>query len=297
MSTKVSICIPAFRQPTLLRQVLRSVADQTFQDCEVVVTDDSPDASVEEVVTEFQDLLDIHYYRNEQRLGSPENWNEAVRRSQGDYIKILHHDDWFYDAESLGHFVSMLDECPSAALGFGFTLVWDVNQGHHWVNDPSASVVARIRRDPSQLFFGNRIGAPSATIFRRAAFTGFDRNLKWLVDVEFYVRLLQKAPDLACCCRPLICTTHGADHQVTSECRGNKDVEAYEWLYLYRLLDRGPLPSLRRLRMLSRTLRALGIRSPEELTPHIKGLPVPRALAALMQMRGILQRMGLRSCE
>jgi glycosyltransferase involved in cell wall biosynthesis len=294
MVPKVSICIPAYQQPQVLRKTLRSIAEQTFRSYEIVITDDSSDASVQEVAKEFAGILPIDYHRNPRRLGSPENWNEAVRRSHGDYVKILHHDDWFHDASSLGCFVALLDRSPHAALGFGFTLVHDVARNHDWINAPAEQIVNAIRRSPAELFFGNHIGAPSATIFRRNDFEPFDRNLKWLVDVEFYIRLLQKKPDLVCCPKPLICTTHGANHQVTYECQGNKDIEAYEWLYLYLLLDRRPWPSIRRLRRLSVWLRQMGVHSPQQLKLYVKGLPLPGALRAWMRIREFLWRTGIK---
>jgi glycosyltransferase involved in cell wall biosynthesis len=293
-SPKVSICIPAYKQPELLRQALRSVAEQTFRDFEVIITDDSPDDTVREVAGEFSGSFQINYFRNAQRLGSPENWNEAVGRSRGDYVKILHHDDWFFDEHSLRHFVTLLDQNPRARLGFGFTQVCTFG-GSPRLNAPGETVLKAINNNPAELFFGNHIGAPSATIFRREAIEPFDRKLKWLVDIEFYIRLLQHRPELACWPQPLICTTDGAHHQVTDECMGNRDVEVYEWLYLYRLLDRRPFPSLRRVRRLIWVFQKIGIHSVGQLQPHLKEMTVPKVLALWMSLRHFARRTGLKN--
>ena len=47
---KVSICVPAYKNPVGVERLLGSIKVQSFTDYEVVVTDDSPDGSVEEVV-------------------------------------------------------------------------------------------------------------------------------------------------------------------------------------------------------------------------------------------------------
>ena len=50
--------------------------------------------------------------------GATGNWNEAVRHASGEYIKIMHHDDWFTDRDCLARFVEMLEEHPEADLAF-----------------------------------------------------------------------------------------------------------------------------------------------------------------------------------
>ena len=43
----------------------------------------------------------IRYFKNADQLGTPENWNEGLRKASGDWIKIMHDDDWFTGPESL----------------------------------------------------------------------------------------------------------------------------------------------------------------------------------------------------
>src|SRR5215469_11343388 len=96
LNPKVSICIPAFQQPTCLRRALDSVFFQTFKDYEVIISDDSTDNSVENVVREYnRERAGVKYHKNAVTKGSPENWNAAIELATGEYIKILHHDDCF----------------------------------------------------------------------------------------------------------------------------------------------------------------------------------------------------------
>ncbi len=60
---------------------------QTYTDFEIVITDDSPDDSVADLVEKYQSRKDIRYYKNEKPLGTPENWNEAIRKANGKWIK------------------------------------------------------------------------------------------------------------------------------------------------------------------------------------------------------------------
>ncbi|MDQ3100985.1 MAG: glycosyltransferase, partial [Bacteroidota bacterium] len=93
---KVSICIPTYRQTAHLRKTLASIAEQTFKDVEVIITDDSPDDAVEQLVAEFAAALPrLQYARNSAPLGPPANWDHAISMARGEYIKIMHHDDRF----------------------------------------------------------------------------------------------------------------------------------------------------------------------------------------------------------
>src|ERR1700752_965375 len=115
---KVSICIPAYNQPENISRALESVRVQTFTDYEVIVTDDSSNDSVKEAVSKFSFGDKLKYIKNSPVLGSPENWNEAIRHATGEYIKILHHDDWLASPTSLATYVKMLDEHPESDIAF-----------------------------------------------------------------------------------------------------------------------------------------------------------------------------------
>ena len=77
----ISICIPAYKQVDFLQRLLDSIRTQTFRDFEVILTDDSPDNAVADLVTAFSTALPIRFIKNPVALGTPENWNEAIRRT------------------------------------------------------------------------------------------------------------------------------------------------------------------------------------------------------------------------
>src|SRR5688500_14571649 len=107
-SAVISICIPAYKNTLFLKRLLDSIAEQTYQDYEVIITDDSPDDIVEKFVQGYQKIPSIFYYRNPYSLGTPENWNEAIRKSTGTWIKLMHNDDWFSGPDSLALFYAAI---------------------------------------------------------------------------------------------------------------------------------------------------------------------------------------------
>lgn len=278
MAPKVSICIPAYNQPESLRRALFSALNQDFEDAEIVITDDTSDDSIENIINNIHATEKIRYYKNASRKGTPGNWNQAIKLASGEYIKILHHDDWFSSASSLGKFVDLLEKNPDTDLAFCSSL--NINPAGQMVNlhQPPESVIKNITRDPTLLFLGNQIGSPSATIFRKQDHLEFDENLKFDVDIDFYIRLLTTNPKLAYTKENLINITAGSQNQVTAQFKWN-GLEVFERFYLYyRLPEKSYRPNYQRLRVLwdlctkynisnEKSLREFGIDC--EIDPYI----------------------------
>ena len=232
MTPKVSICIPAYCQTQYLKRTLDSILLQDYDDYEVVITDDSPDATIEALVREYAFGSKLTYVRNSIKLGSPANWNHVVRFAKGEYIKILHHDDWYDSPSSLSEYVAMLDSNPNVGFAFSGATLRIATSGktrHHYASDRQ---IARLRGEPTCLFLGNFIGPPSSTIIRRASFVEYHENLIWLVDVAQYIQILQNT-GFAVTQKPLIMSTTQATHQITNICTGNKRLNMYEFFYLF----------------------------------------------------------------
>ena len=291
---KVSICIPAYNQPTSLRRALESVFLQSFKDYEVIITDDSRDNSVSMVADEFGQHANLRYYRNKTRKDTPENWNEAVRLASGELIKILHHDDWFSDENSLADFVKMLDRNPEVDFAFSPSFACGADRRLRFEHAPSESQIQLLRADPRVLFQGNFIGAPSSTIYRRRAKREFDPKLKWLVDIDFYICLLTNNPELGYARRPLVCIALETSGKVTDECAGNKQVEVFEFLYLYAKISKDRPFDYGRCQVIWRLFDRFNIKSHQDLLDIGINWPLPREIDDILIFRRLYRRAGRR---
>src|SRR5439155_18647369 len=83
----VSICIPAYKRVEFLKRLLESISIQSFKDFEVIITDDSPTNEVYELSQAYKDKFTLFYSKNAVAVGTPENWNEAIRHAKGEWIK------------------------------------------------------------------------------------------------------------------------------------------------------------------------------------------------------------------
>ena len=86
-----SIAIPTKNRIGQIRDAVRSVREQTFDDVEIIVCDnsDAPYApEVAEVVAATKDPR-VRYVRTNGTLSMPDNWERAVAEARGQYVGIL----------------------------------------------------------------------------------------------------------------------------------------------------------------------------------------------------------------
>jgi glycosyltransferase involved in cell wall biosynthesis len=104
MSVDFSVVIPSFRRPKPLGEAIASVLGQPGVSVEVIVIDDSPEASAEGVVAAIGDAR-VRYLNNPAPSGG---WPSSVRNlgwplAQGDFIHFLDDDDIVPD----GHYAAV----------------------------------------------------------------------------------------------------------------------------------------------------------------------------------------------
>ncbi len=95
MKVKVSVIIPVYNRPILLRRAVKSVLAQTYQNFEIIVVDDGSSEDVTKVVHGFHDER-LKYIRHLENKGAAAARNTGIRIAQGEYIAFLDADDeWF----------------------------------------------------------------------------------------------------------------------------------------------------------------------------------------------------------
>lgn len=229
---KVSICIPTYNNLSAFKRCLGSVLKQGYGDYEVIITDDSTNDDIYNYLRTLRFSDNIIYKKNETQLGSPENWNEAMRNAKGEYIKILHHDDFFTYNNSLQIFVNLLENNPE--VDFAFVASRNVNTQKNQlinINNPDEFMINKINKNPLELINGNYIGAPSATIFRKNKDIFFDKKTIWLVDLDFYIRILKKNPKLEYINIDAI-SIGISNLQLTNKLENDKKINLFEYFYL-----------------------------------------------------------------
>ncbi|MEM9339228.1 MAG: glycosyltransferase family A protein, partial [Bacteroidota bacterium] len=112
----VSIGLPVYNGQNYLDQAIRSVLDQSYQNFELIISDNGSTDATPDVCLEFKNQDDrIVYHRFDQNYGASKNYNKTFELAKGKYFKWLAHDDMIA-AESLTKSVEILESDQEIVL-------------------------------------------------------------------------------------------------------------------------------------------------------------------------------------
>lgn len=277
----ISICIPAYKRPENIDRLLHTVSIQTFKNYEIVITDDSPDDSVQTVLQKY-DYLPITYYKNEPALGTPANWNFAISKAKGEWIKLIHDDDWLASEDSLQLFAEATTKGHKFIFSAYNNVFSDTKKVQPMYFPPSWQ--QRIIHNPVTLLPRNVIGPPSVILVHRSLTQQYDTAMKWRVDIDFYIRLLKEQQSFYYINKPLV-NVGISSTQVTNYCIDQPEVELPEGLFLLQKYGVQPLKNIRVYDAWWRIIRNTGIRSQEQLQHYTPFSQWPAAIWQMVQFQ------------
>jgi glycosyltransferase involved in cell wall biosynthesis len=195
---RVSIVIPAYNHEKYVRECVQSALDQTYQDFEIVITDDGSTDGTVNVIKEFDDSR-IQLYTHADNKGACIAHNNCIQKAAGEYIAVLSSDD-AWEPTKLAKQVNYLDEHPE--IGAVFTKVAFVDESsnlirpEHYPNYYIFEKDNRSRYGWLREFFlrGNCLCHPSILI-RKKCYDDiglYDERMASLPDLDMWVRLCFK---------------------------------------------------------------------------------------------------------
>ena len=259
----ISICIPAYKRLPYLKRLLASIAEQSYRHYEIIVSDDSDDESVYDFLQTFNYLVPIQYFKNSPSLGTPANWNAAISKAKGDWIKLMHDDDWFSTNDSLQKFADATLYGPKFIYS-SYSNFIETEERYQPVHH-NKTQLNRILRQPLLLLSENIIGPPSVTMFHKSILEKYDERMKWRVDLEYYIRVLLKEKEVYPIQDTLI-HVGVSESQVTNSCLNVPNVEIPEGYILLDKYGTTPLYNIIVFDAWWRILRNCQIRSEKDLT-------------------------------
>ena len=183
--TELSIAIPAHDRgengPKWMRELLNSIKNQTFQDLNIVVSDQSKNDLILDTCKEYSDDFEFTYIRYEGDVPC-ENINIALDNCDGRIIKIMFSDDVLVTDTALEKIHAEYDDPECKWL---FTSFCALKNGCY-ENPKQAKWADRT------LEGNNHLSGPSVVSFLNECKEEFDLNLKLLLDVDFYHRMRMK---------------------------------------------------------------------------------------------------------
>jgi glycosyltransferase involved in cell wall biosynthesis len=188
MSPKVSINLCCYNSEKYLREALDSIVNQTYKDWELVIINDGSLDSTESIINEYINRGHLIIYHCQQNKGLGYSRNEALKRSQGEFIAFMDHDDlWMPD--------KLEKQIP---LFYKDTKIGIVACNAILFNNEHDEALFCKRKPTTGYVFREMLGNycicfPSAVI-RRSALDGldewFDARFNHVLDSDLFMRIL-----------------------------------------------------------------------------------------------------------
>jgi len=186
---RISVLIPTFNRPQLLREAVDSVLQQTGKNFELIVVNDGGE-DVGEMLASYQDSR-IRYLHLDENGGKARALNRALDVAQGDFIAYLDDDDHYYPhhLETLLH---ALEANPQAELAYS-----DFDEVLYVKNDDGERQeikrLLKYSHDFNRAELQKQNFIPHPTVMHRRSVLsysgGFDESFPCLIDWEFFHRL------------------------------------------------------------------------------------------------------------
>jgi glycosyltransferase involved in cell wall biosynthesis len=283
---EISICIGTYNRIDYLKRLLDSIAIQKYKNFEVIITDDSSNDSIEQYLKTIHVSFPIQYIRNKETLGTPKNWTAGIPYASGQWIKVMHDDDYFSDADSLNAFANAIDD-EKEVIFSGYNAYFESTK-HHLNKTIDERSFQKIKKNPFLLLAENKIGNPSVVLFKNNGNEWYNPAYKWLVDIEGYIKMLQNT-SCGYIDKPLINMSYN-DSQVTNTCFRNPSIEVYEWLFLYQQYKATSTKSILVYDAWWRMIRNLKIVTVAELQSYSRSLPIPVFLSKIIVFQCAIPR-------
>lgn len=187
----VSLCIPTFNRVELLKKCVESARCQTYQNIEIVVSDNFSTDGTKKYLENLSDIK-INYHTT--NVGMVANWNSLLKLANGVFCVLLSDDD-ILDPRFVETLVVSLEEFGCA---FSYTAVTIIDGDGKTIGEANASparesVSSFVKATLDQ----KRVPYPSAILFRAAdaKAIGYFKDIGNQTDVAFRIALAELHPN------------------------------------------------------------------------------------------------------
>ena len=136
---KFSVLLPTRNGGKYLESSIESVLSQDYKDMELIVVDNANTDNTAEVVNSFSNDKRLKYYRIDSVVSVTDNWNNALKKSSGDYVLMMGDDDFLLP----GYFDTLEktikeNDYPDGISYFGYSFIYPdaVDNSVGYYSDP-----------------------------------------------------------------------------------------------------------------------------------------------------------------
>jgi glycosyltransferase involved in cell wall biosynthesis len=197
----VSVSIATYNRSAMVREGIEAALGQTLRPMEIVIADDASTDATWGMLTELSaQQPSLRIFRHEKNTGGVENWNFAIRQTEGNFIAWCSDDDRFLP-EHLAASIEFLVAHPEVGLVHsGFCDAIETDAGAEIQSRPLRFPEDRIVERATLLryltHFYDWPFHPSTIVMRREVWNTvgpFDARYA-LADTDWFVRAIEKFP-------------------------------------------------------------------------------------------------------
>ncbi|MTI89425.1 MAG: glycosyltransferase family 2 protein [Balneolaceae bacterium] len=181
----VSVIIPSFNRPKMLKRAIESVLNQSYTNLEVIVVDDCSETDTEILVGKFKR---VRLLRNKTNKGPCYSRNRGIEESKGEFINFLDDDDIIYK-NKIEQQVRRFERSTDSKLGMVTCHALDGRSGKEIVKHNK--VKGDIYR---KLLSSFAVSGIETMLFKRSALIqigGFDEKLESSQEYDFLIRFTE----------------------------------------------------------------------------------------------------------
>ena len=122
---KFSVLLPTRNGGKYLKSCIESVLSQDYEDMELIVFDNANTDNTAEVVNSFSSDKRLKYFRTDSVVSVTDNWNNALKKSSGDYVLMMGDDDFLLPGyfDTLDKIIEEND-FPDGISYFGYSFIY-----------------------------------------------------------------------------------------------------------------------------------------------------------------------------
>jgi glycosyltransferase involved in cell wall biosynthesis len=200
----VSVILPTYNRQDLLPKSIESVISQTYTNWELIIWNDGSLDDTEKVALSYKDKDKRIYYYQDENHGMSYALNNAIKKSQAEYIAFLDDDDQ-WETSKLSHQINILLSNSQVDLVFGNFSNIDLTTGEKGMGfEQNAYSMSRLKSKPidentfliiGEFFSGISISnfiAFDTVAVRRDIISKvgeFNENIRNAMDFEYWWRL------------------------------------------------------------------------------------------------------------
>ena len=136
---KFSVLLPTRNGGKYLKSCIESVLSQDYKDMELIVFDNANTDNTAEVVNSFSSDKRLKYFRTDSVVSVTDNWNNALKKSSGDYVLMMGDDDFLLPGyfDTLDKTITENDS-PDGISYFGYSFIYPdaVDNSVGYYSDP-----------------------------------------------------------------------------------------------------------------------------------------------------------------